>query len=336
MPKSKLTSGIAAALLLAVACAANAYGDSFNQRVRKANRQLINGDPGGALSMYRDLQTDDPESHLLYYGQGCAQYKQGEQEIESPSPEHAIENFKAARDSFAKASLSPDERIRRQAIYNGANTGTRLAELSAKAGDGKAATDAFKSAIGQYEELLKRNPNDTAARNNLDHARYLLKKLLQNPPKPQEQKQDGQGKQDQKKEDPGKEQESEQKQQGQSAEGDKKDQQGEQGQSQEQKQAQAQQQDGKDKEDSEKNSDQNNKDGDKSTEAEKKQQLAEAKKNDNQQQSQDQNSAQQNEKQKPDQQSIEAILDSLEAQDNREQKDMQNPRGSIRMRRDWW
>jgi Ca-activated chloride channel family protein len=329
-----LSRGVLGALVAVLVFAVSgAYGESFNQRVKKANRQLIDGDADGALSSFRDLQTDEPESPLLYYGQGCALYKQGVQESDAPSPEHAVEAFKAARESFEKASLSPDEKIRLSALYNRATSTSELATLLTKAKDTKGAVDAFKDAIAQYEDLLKRRPDDAASKKNLDHIRYLLKKFLQNPPKQQDQKdQSGQGKDDKDKKDSDKKQDQEQSGGGQDSKGEKKDQQGQQGQDQDKKdQQQSQQQDGDNKNDSDKDGKKN----DQTTEQQKQQQLADAKKNENQPQPEGQKSGQPGD-QKSDKQTIDAILDSLEAQDNREQKDMRNPTGNIAMRRDWW
>ena len=288
----------------------------------------MSGDADGALSMYRDLQTDEPESPLLYYGQGCALHQQGKQESESPTPEHAIEAFKAARDAFEKASLSPDEGIRLKALYNRATSTAELATQLAKTSDSKAAVETFKDAIGQYEDLLKRRPDDQASKTNLDHLRYVLKKLLQNPPKQQEQKDQSGDKKDDKQQKSDQNKDQNQKNESQGADGEKKEQQGQQGQ-QNQEQKKDQQKEAQKPDDSGKD----NKKDDTSSEQDKQQKLAEAKKNENQAQEKKDGKADES---KSDRQSIDAILDSLEAQDNREQKDMMNQHGDIAMRRDWW
>lgn len=184
-------SVIALACLLLVA--SGAFGsESFDKRLAKANKTLENGDPDGALTMYRDLQTEDPESEALYYSMGCAEYKQGSKLVEYKAPRDAVESFKTAKESFEKTLNARDPEIRRNARYDHANATAQIAINSIGAQQYEESKKAFEESVREYEDLLKQYPDMTAARQNLDHMRYLLKSMLQNPPPPQQQ-QHGQG-----------------------------------------------------------------------------------------------------------------------------------------------
>ena len=171
--------------------------ESFDKRLAKANETLRNGDPDGALAMYRDLQTEDPESEVLYYSMGCAEYKQGSKLVEDKAPRDAVESFKTAKESFEKTLNARDPEIRRNARYDHANATAQIAINSIGAQQYEESKKAFEESVKEYEDLLKQYPDMTAARQNLDHMRYLLKSMLQNPPPPQQQQQDQQQGKDQ-------------------------------------------------------------------------------------------------------------------------------------------
>jgi Ca-activated chloride channel family protein len=277
-------------LLLA---ASDAFGsESFDKRLAKANATLRNGDPEGALTMYRDLQTEDPESEVLYYSMGCAQCKQGEL-LKDSAPRDAIESFEKAKESFNKVLNARDPKIRKKAQYNHATATGQIAINSIAAQQYEKSKSAFEESIGEYEAFLKQYPKDSSARCNLYHMRYLLKQLLQNPPPPKQQ-QEGQGEkkqdqsqQEQKQCDNPKQGESEQK----SAERKEDEQQGE---------AQAMAAD-----------------------------------KDQQEQKDEQKEAKDNPPPE-NQQDVEAILQSLEDVDKRQQKETKNARTGTEMRKDWW
>ena len=303
-PKSKIA--FAVALVLLVAPAAFAAG-SFDSRLSKAHSMLANGDAEGAISAYHELQTEDPESEVLYYSMGCAQYKQGGKLIEQKAPKDAVDNFKSAQESFAKALNAKDPVIRKNAQYDHANATAQIAMNTMNAQQYEESKQAFEEAVKEYESFLKQNPDHQEARKNLDHVRYLLKSLLQNPPKQQE----GQG--DQNKDNKGQDKKQDQQKQGQ----------------------QNQQQDGQDqqkKDEDKKQDDQGDKDKDKKQDTPEQQQ-GQAGEQDNQDQQQQKDAAEQ----KPDdKQNVEAILQSLEDTDKREQKDEKNVRTSVETSKDWW
>ena len=288
------------AIVLSAWCAA-AWADAFNDEVRRGNAFLRSGNPEAASTVYRDLQIEEPESDLLYYGMACAAYESALTKFTEQANDEAVEALKRAMDGFERASISPNGEIRTGARYNLANCLAQEAKHLAGAGDHQATVDAFKASIEAYEQFLESHPDHVWARQNLEHMRYFLKKMLQNPPPEQEQDQQGDN-----------EEQSEDQQDGENQQNED-DSQEEQPQDQEQQQNQTQQ---------------------------------DPEQGENEQQQQPQNASQQQteqseqpkdqqEEEPQDRQSVEAILQSLEDMDKREQKDTRRPQ-SVKVGREWW
>jgi hypothetical protein len=271
--------------------------ESFNSRLQKGHELLRNGDPEGALTQYRDLQTEDPESDALYYSIGCAQYEESMQAVQQKAPQDALASLETAKASFEKVLTARDPGIRRNAAFNHANTVAQIAMQSAAAQKYEETTKAFEESVKEYEAFLKQHPDHEGARKNLDHMRYLLKSMLQNPPPPQQQQGQGQqqdqNKQTQQSQD--KQQNQKQTQQDQENPDQQKEQKPQEGQQPQQAQAQA----------------------DNQAERDKQEKSAE-------------------EPQGDDRQNVEAILQSLEDVDNKQQQETKNQRTEIKMRREWW
>jgi hypothetical protein len=277
--------------------------ESFDSRLAKANKTLENGDPDGALGMYRDLQTEDPESEALYYGMGCAEYKQGSKLVEDKAPRDAVESFKTAKESFEKTLNARDPEIRRNARYDHANATAQIAINSIGAQQYEESKKAFEESVKEYEDLLKQYPDMTAARQNLDHMRYLLKSMLQNPPPPQQQQQgQGESKQDPNQQQQDQQQGKNQQQKGEEQKNDQKEGQDNQEQKPDQKQGEAK---------------------------------VAATDKDQQEQKDEQKEAKDNPPPES-QQNVEAILQSLEDVDKRAQKETKNARTGTEIRKDWW
>ena len=291
---------LAAMLALTTASSIAHAAESFNARLEKGNAVLRSGDPDNAIAQYHDLQTEEPESEVLYYDIGCAQYGQGMKDVDAKAAEDAITAFQEAKGSFEKVLGASDPEIRANAAFNHANCVAEIAMQSAAAQKYQETVDAFKESVAEYERFLKEHPGHQDARNNLDHMRYLLKSMLQNPPPPQDQQQ----------------------QQQCNKKGDEKQQQDK----SQQNQKDADQKEEK-KEDQQKDKDQQKQD--------QQQQMA---KQDQAEEAQAQPKDDQNqENAKPeDKQNVDAILQSLEDIDKREQKENRNPTGNVKMKRDWW
>ncbi|MCX5757508.1 MAG: hypothetical protein NTU83_03185 [Candidatus Hydrogenedentes bacterium] len=299
-------------LIVFLVAGLNAWGvESFQQRLDKANADLKNGKIDDALTAYRDLQTEDPESETLYYDFGCAHYRQGKEAGDQKQAQDALTSFEEAKKSFEKVLNARDPEIRKKASFEHANAVAQIALQSKEAQKYDETVKAFEEAVKEDESFLKQYPGDQGAHAKLDYMRYLLKSMLQNPPPPQQQQGQGDQKKDQK-DDQKKDQKQEQKeQQGENKDQEKKDEQ------KDQKEA------GKD-ENKEK----------KDEKSEKAQEASELK--DQVKDQKDQKEKPQDEAKQDDKQNVDAILQSLEDTDHREQRDMKNQRSEVKMRKEWW
>lgn len=185
----------AACLLLATA-AFTAAAEPPREGVLDANHLLQQGKPDAALQAYRNLQIDEPESELLYFNIGCAQLETADEPATEEDSVAAVEALSAAKASFDKAAMAEHPDIRRDARFNRVNCDSRLAKQLAASGDHEAAVSAFEDSIYGYEDFLEQYPGHPGAEKNLNHMRYLLKKMLQNPPPEQEQQQQSEEQED--------------------------------------------------------------------------------------------------------------------------------------------
>lgn len=264
-------------IFLLAALSFNASAQTFHERFHEGNRLLRDGDHKGAETMYRDLLIDEPESDVLQYGLAASEYHKGLMFLRDGIKEDIATTFNKAADEFRDLAASQDTFVRKNVDYNIANAMALIAKNPPEDGKQEEVVAAFEVAILGYEEVLRKYPDHARAKKNLDHMRYLFKKMLQNPPQQQqgEGEESGEGDQDQ----PPSDQQQEQ----------------EQGQQDQQEQ---QQQDG--------------------------------------QQSQQESSGAPNSQQAPDRQTIEAILESLEDLDKREQRHNRNKRTQVRILKNWW
>jgi len=277
--------------------------ESFRARVQEANALLRGGDVQGAMALYRDLQTDDPESDVLYYNTARGHYQDGLQEAELGAVEDARASFKEAREALEQVLHSPDPEIRKAAKFNRANCTAELAKLPADAESYDETVQAFKDSVDEYEDLLRLYPDHHGARTNLDYMRYLLKRLQQNPPPPQEQQ--------------GECENQDQDQEKQCEQGQDEQQQNEE---QEQQSAEQQEQDA---------------DSDDQQDEPQQQQAQEAQ----QDESDTSDESEQSPEEEPppeDRQNVEAILQSLEDIDEQEQRDARTQPPNPRLRNEWW
>lgn len=287
--------------LFAFVSGQTAQAESFREQIDYGNALLNSGDFEGAREVYRNLQIEHPENGIVYYSLGCADYEEGESVSALGDPEGAIEFFSSARDSFQQATTSREKPIRVDAAYNHANSVAQIAKHKASLGDQQATITAFEESVQAYEEFLDRYPGHEKARHNLDHMRYLLKRMLQNPPKSDEQSEGEQGQQEQEKQD--------QQQQNENKEGEQ------------QEEEQTEQNEAQSKEE------QSQEDNEQQQQAQEQQQATASVSEEN---------TPEGDEEMEDRQTIEAILQSLEAQDKREQQELRTSMPDSHVRREWW
>ena len=291
--------GAAVAIVLITPVALGA--ESFRSRLEQAHALLREGDVQGAMALYRDLQTDDPESDVLYYNIARVHYDGAMQEAELEAHEDALASLEQAKEAFAKVLHSADPQVRRDAAFNHANCVAQVAKLSATAQKHQETVEAFEQSVAEYEDFLRQHPDHQGARNNLDHMRYLLKSMLQNPPPPQQQQGEGDENQDQ-------------------------EQQDDQGQDQQQEQEGQQQQ-----------QDQEEGAGEKQEEQEEQEEQPEQQPQaQEQEESEDSEQSPEDEPPPDDRQNVEAILQSLEDIDEQEQRETRTQPADSRLRNNWW
>ncbi len=198
---------VAATVAIGLWISGCAFAGAFERKLDQGHALLQNGDAAGALEVYRELQVDRPESELVTFAIGCAQFdlaKTGEQ----PN------RFEQARQLFERSSLSENPEIRARASYNLANTRTLIAREALRDKDRDDVVSLLEQCIRGYEELLEQYPDHGHAEHNRDHVRYLLKRMLQEPPSQtsQDQNEDDQEGRDQQEQQSGSQEKTEQEQ----------------------------------------------------------------------------------------------------------------------------
>ncbi len=186
---------------LAALCATlfpvSATAESFRARLEAAAAQLQGGDAAGALQAYQDLLVDYPDAVEVAFGAACARYRFAEQALAAAQAENAVKGFGEARAAFDSLRQSRDARIRREAAFNAANSLAQTALIIERAAPPQEAVAALRDAAAAYEAVLREHPGHAGAQQNLDHVRYRLKLLLQQPKQEQEQQQQEQPPQEQ-------------------------------------------------------------------------------------------------------------------------------------------
>lgn len=187
---------LAVALCLALMPIA-ASAESFRARMDAAAAQLKSGDAAGALQAYQDLLVDYPDTEAVAFGAACARYRQAEQALAAAQAQEAVQGFDEARAAFDVLRAARDTRVRREAAFNAANSVAQKALIAEQAAPPQDAIKALREAAAVYEATLREYPGHPGAQQNLEHVRYRLKLLLQQPKEEQEQQEQQQEPQEQ-------------------------------------------------------------------------------------------------------------------------------------------
>lgn len=293
----------------AVVVAVSANAESFNSRLARGQALLRTGDLDDAITIFRDLQVDRPESEALEYGLGCAHYAKAMKAARENDPVDAASALSAAIEAFDTASMTPNASLRQDARYNRSTALGQLAKQAVAAQDHERVVPAFEEAILAFEDYLRRYPDHADAATNLNNLRYELKRYLQQAQPPDEQEQNGSKGQE------GSESQQDQDQSSQGENSQEGDQQ------QEQQPGQSGQEEQGDQEQPQ--------DSGEPEEMPSEQQMAEA-------QPQDQSGESQPQAVEENRQNIEAILDTLQDIDEQQQREMRQRPGRKGINTKWW
>ncbi len=323
------------AMLCALCVAFSANADSFADRMREANSLLGSGNFEGAMAIYQDLKIDDPESDRIAHNMGLAKMRYADSLLMQGAAADAVESLTEAHTYFNTAIEGSDESVQNSAEFAAANTRLKIADAYKAQSAYKNALETYELAISEYEDILRRDPDHAGAKQNRALAKLRMKELMRDtPPEQQEQEQQGQQGQDenQQQDGEGEEQQGEQDQES-SGEGE-----GERSDGEEESQ-QNEQQDGMD-ESQEGESEEQSAMPEESEEEFDLEDMKEA----NGEQTDPSTGGQPGEEEatpgqpteKPSQQSIEALLQSLEQMDNRLQHDARRSYERSGATKRWW
>lgn len=177
-------STLHALTLFAVAACSLAWMDPTRDRIAEANRLFKQGKYDDAITKYGESLVDDPDSSLLNFNMGDANYKAGK--------------YAEAINSFARVRAAEDQpkRIAKTA-FNVGNAEYRLA-AAAEASKPQDALKAYALALAAYRRALGADPMDQDAKFNYEFVTKKiddLKKRLEEQKKQQDQQQQQQDQQ---------------------------------------------------------------------------------------------------------------------------------------------
>lgn len=301
---------IAGAMLF---CGAGA--ESLHDRIERANGLLRSGEVDEALDAYHQIQVDHPDSAVLEYNIGCAEYEKGLRELKSGPEGGGSKALNEAITSFDRAMQDTDAVVGTSAAFNRANSMAQIAKHTNEEAAPAERAKSYQEAIRAFEDVLKVDPSNAGAKQNIDHLRYVLKKTPP-PPPPQQGGDDSKPQEDQGGED-----------QNQQQQNSSPNQQGDQ-EPENQPQQQDQQQE---RQESDSNVSQQNEQQDENESEEIENQNTDAPREEMTDSPQDDATP------PPDKQSVEALLQSLENLDKEMQKDLRKGSRTARVRSSgWW
>ena len=140
------------------------FADSPAGLVRQGNTAYLAEKYDEALAAYEEASVEAPESPHIYFNKGAALYQKGD--------------YTGAAQSFEKAALkSRDIRLEAGSKFNLGNCAFREAERQ-QDGDLQKALESYGKSIQYYQETLELDPDFSAAAENIEVTRLVMKTLL--------------------------------------------------------------------------------------------------------------------------------------------------------------
>jgi Ca-activated chloride channel family protein len=151
-------------------CQVMVFADDSGAILSKANGLYKNKQYSQALGLYEKALADKPDSPLINFNAGDAQYR--------------LDQFDKAAGLFEKALLAGDKKTESRANYNLATAKYKLSEADEKKNPAEAGKD-LESAEGYYKRAIELDERDQDAKINYE---LTVKKLKELKEKQQQQK----------------------------------------------------------------------------------------------------------------------------------------------------
>jgi tetratricopeptide (TPR) repeat protein len=168
--------------------AASVAGD-----VSEGNRLFEEKKLDEAIAKYSEAREEAPDSDIVHYNLGTAQYKKG--------------HYAAAVDSFTRALSTDDRELESKAAYNLANSKYRLGAMKAGS-DMQGAASIYRESLDYYKRAMELNEEDRDAKYNHELVEKQLKILMDRMKNQQEHQKEQNEDQDEGKDQEGQEKES--------------------------------------------------------------------------------------------------------------------------------
>ncbi len=171
-------------ILFILLSAKQAFTDSAAGGVKEGNRLFKEEKLDEAIEKYSQAREESPDSDIVNFNLGTAQYKKGQ--------------YQEAINSFTNALQTDDKKLEAKATYNLANSKYKMGSLQTDSNLNGAAS-LYREALDYYKRSIELNGKDKDARYNHEIVEKQLKILLdriKNQQQKQNQEQDENQKQD--------------------------------------------------------------------------------------------------------------------------------------------
>ncbi len=167
-------------LLASACCALSVPAESLAAALARGAQLQRSGQHAEALLCLREARVEYPESVALLFSIGTAEAALGDSLLEGHDLVGAKKNFEGARETFERCDSESE--LAAGAAYNAATCLLRVDAVFERQKDYEARVENLKQAVEALADVVETWPNHERARKNLDHARYRLALLLQDPP----------------------------------------------------------------------------------------------------------------------------------------------------------
>jgi len=162
-----------AALCATLCLSRESFAASAAGLVEKGNHAFRSGKYDEALACYEKALVDAPESAHIYFNKGAAHFRKG--------------NYKEAAELFESAALkTKDLKLEAKGRYNQGNCMFRESERQ-RDSDLQKSLEALRNAVARYQQALKLDPALKDAAHNIEVSRLIMKQILDELKRQQEQ-----------------------------------------------------------------------------------------------------------------------------------------------------